>query len=242
MKHLRLLVLLALTLGLAASSSRRLAAQVGVRPTRSPYRDIQRGTGWTFMGGQVGGDGGPLGLSPNTGISYGLRFDARFSGLLQGFVGLEYLGLERMVLNPDDSVVNRFSGPIDAPVWIPAIGLQLNLTGPKTWRHIAPFAAVTFGAAIGEHSAEDTSAFDFGTKLLIAPSGGARIFIGQRIHMRVEAIWYMWKMKYPPDWLHEPDAEIPASGEPSNAPITDVDDLEDWITTPSLRLGLGIAF
>jgi len=242
MKHLRLLVLLALALGLAASPSRRLAAQVGVRPTRSPYRDILPGTGWTFMAGQVGGDGGPTQLSPNSGMSYGLRFDARFSGLLQGFVGLEYLGLERMVLAPDDSVVNRYSGPIDAPVWIPAIGLQLNLTGPKSWHHIAPFAAFTFGAAINSKSAEDTTAFDFGTKLLVAPSGGARIMFGQRVHIRVEGIWYMWKMKYPETWLTEPESEVPASGDPSNAPIKSIDDLEDWVFTPSLRLGLGIAF
>ena len=120
MKPLRLLVFLALALGLAVSPSRRLAAQVGVRPTRSPYRDILRGNGWTFMTGEVAGDGGPMQLSPNSGMSYGLRFDARFSGLLQGFVGLEYLGLERMVLAPDDSVVNRYSGPVAAPVWIPA--------------------------------------------------------------------------------------------------------------------------
>jgi hypothetical protein len=219
-----------------------LPAQVGVRPTRSPYRDILHGSGWTFMAGQVGGDGGPMQLSPNSGMSYGVRFDARFSGLLQGFVGLEYMGLERMVLHPDDSVVNRFSGPIDAPVWIPAIGLQVNLTGPKTWRHIAPFAAFTFGAAIGETAPEDTTKFDFGTKLLLAPSGGARIFIGQRIHMRVEAIWYMWKMKYPDNWLTEPSEQPSEPGEPSTAPIKEIEDLEDWVTTPSLRLGLGIAF
>lgn len=219
-----------------------LAAQVGVRPTRSPYRDILYGNGWTFMAGQVGGDGGPMLLSPNSGMSYGLRFDARFSGLLQGFVGLEYMGLERMVLAPDDSIVNRYSGPVAQPVWIPAVGLQVNFTGPKTWRHIAPFAAFTFGAAIGEKVAQDTSTFDFGTKLLIAPSGGARIYIGQRIHMRVEGIWYMWKMKYPDSWLTEPSKQPSDPGDPSTAPIKSIEDLEDWVTTPSLRLGLGIAF
>lgn len=219
-----------------------LAAQVGAAPRHSPYRDILHGNGWTVIGGQVLGNGGPLRLSPNSGMSYGVRYDVRFSGLLQGFAELGYLATERQVLAPDDSVVNRYSGPFPAPVWTPQIGLQLNLTGPKTWHGLAPFAAIGLGAAVGEGVAQDTSGFTFGTKLLLTPSAGVRVFVAQRVHIRLEGQFYYWKMKYPSTWLAEPAAQPSVTGEPTTAPIKDNDGLDDWVPTTSLRLGVGFAF
>ncbi len=73
-----------LAIGAAHLPTGPLAAQVGAAPSASPYRDILHGNGWTITAGQVFGDGGPLRLSPNSGRSFGLRYDVRLSGLLQG--------------------------------------------------------------------------------------------------------------------------------------------------------------
>jgi hypothetical protein len=213
-----------------------LTAQIGVDPAKSPYRDILYGNGWTPTVGYLGGDGSSTKMSPNSGMTYGIRFDFRFSGLLQGWAGLEYMDAERMMTHPDDSLVNRYSGPVKMSVILPTVGLQANLTGPKRWHGFAPFAAFTFGAAIGEHPAEDTTKFDFGTKLVMAPSVGTRLFLGEKVHLRAEALWYMWKMKYPTGWLDEPEDE------PTAPPPIDPDEFEDWVATFSLRFGLGIAF
>jgi len=236
MKRSRLSAVIALALALAAWPTDPLAAQVGVPPAKSPYRDIIYGNGWTPTVGYLWGDGGPLGLSPNSGMTYGVRFDFRFSGLLQGWAGLEYMDAQRMVVHPDDSLQYRFSGPVEAPLWLPTIGLQANLTGAKRWNGFAPFAAFTFGAAIGQKAPEDSSDFDFGTKLLLAPSFGTRVFLGDRVHLRAEALAYFWKMKYPSTWLSAPEDE------PTAPPPVTLDGLEDWVPTWSLRFGLGIAF
>ena len=219
-----------------------LTAQIGAAPSPSPYRDILHGNGWTVSAGQVFGSGGPLRLSPNSGMSYSLRYDVRFSGLLQGFAELGYFATQRQLLAPDDSVMNRFSGPVDATVWTPQIGLQLNITGPKTWHGLAPFLAVGFGAAVGEGVAQDTTEFVFGTKLLLTPAAGVRVFVAQRVHLRLEGQLYYWKMKYPASWLSEPAAQPSTSGEPTTAPIKSTEDLDDWVPTPALRLGIGFAF
>ena len=236
MKLSRLLACSALVLALAHRPTGPLAAQVGVTPSKSPYRDVIYGNSWTPTVGMLGGDGGPMQLSPNSGMTYGIRFDFRFSGLLQGWAGIEYMDAERMVLHPDDSLVHRYSGPVPMSVILPTIGLQANLTGPKRWHGLAPFAAFTFGAAIGEQPAQDTSDFNFGTKLVMAPSVGTRLFLGDKVHLRAEALWYMWKMKYPSTWLNEP------ANEPTAPPPIDLDGMEDWVSTFSLRFGLGVAF
>ena len=219
-----------------------LAAQVGADPGHSPYHDIRRGNGWTTSIGHLGGNGGPLRLSPNGGTTYSVRYDVRLSGLLQGFAEMGYLAAQRAVLAPDDSVVNRFGGPIDAPVWTPQIGLQINLSGPKTWHGVAPFVAFGLCAAVGKQTTQDTTEYVFGTTLLFRPSAGVRYYLGDRIHVRLEGSMYYWKMKYPATWLAEPAAQPPASGDPSNAPIKSSNGLSDWVSTPALRLGIGVAF
>ena len=231
-----------LALVVAASAPHRLAAQVGYDPAHSPYHDILHGNGWTVTYGQVYGNGGPLRVSPNSGTGIGLRYDVRFSRLLQGFVGLSRLALQREILNPDDSIVHRYSGPVDQDVWTPEMGMQLNLSGAKSWHGLAPFASVSIGAAIGKSVASDTTGLVFGTKLLFSPTAGVRYFIGERLNIRAEGQLLYWKMKYPSTWTREPLAQPSQSGQPTTAPVANVTGLNDWIHTPGLRFGIGYSF
>jgi hypothetical protein len=229
-------------MGLLLVAPAAVAAQVGQDPAHSPYHDILHGAGWTVTVGQVYGDGAPLRLSPNSGTSLGVRYDIRFSRLMQGFVGLSHLALQREILAPDDSVVNRYSGPVDDPVWTPMLGMQFNITGAKSWHGIAPFFAVGLGAAFDKAVARDTSAFRFGTKLLFAPSAGLRYFVGERLHVRLEGEMLYWKMKYPSTWTREPSKQPSTAGQPTTAPVKNVAGLSDWVPTPGLKLGIGYSF
>lgn len=231
-----------LALVLCASAPLRLCAQVGVDPAHSPYRDILRGNGWTVTTGRIGGDGGSLRQSPNDGVGFGLRYDVRFSRLLGGFVGLSRYGTTRQYLAHDDSVATRYHGALDQPIWLPEAGLQVNLSGAKTWHRLAPFLAVSMGAAIGGKVAADTSGFTFGTKLAFTPSVGTRWYLTERIHVRLEGQLIYWKMKYPSNWLDEPTAQPSQSGEPTTAPVPDLTALNDWVHTPAFRVGVGFAF
>jgi len=244
MKRSRVLAFTSLSLSasLALIAPVTLAAQVGADPSHSPYHDIRHGNGWTVSMGHLGGSGGPLRQSPNSGQTFGVRYDIRLSGLLQGFAELGYLKGQRMLLNPDDSVIHRYTGPIDAPVWTPQIGLQINISGPKTWHGAAPFVAFGLGAAIGKKTTQDTTQYLFGTKLLFKPSVGVRYYLGDRIHVRLEGSMYYWKMKYPVDWLNEPAAQPSVLNAPTTAPIASSSGLTGWVHTPELRVGIGVAF
>lgn len=238
MKLSRVLAFIALVSALPVA----LSAQVGNDPSHSPYHDILRGNGWTVLGGHVYGNGGPLRLSPNGGASLGVRYDVRFSRLLQGFVGLSRLALQREILNPDDSIVHRYSGPVDQNIWTPEFGLQMNLSGAKTWHGVAPFVSMAIGAAVGKDLPSDTTGFVFGTKILFAPAAGLRYYVGERLHIRLEGQMLYWKMKYPSTWTREPAAQPSNPGDPTTAPVKSVADLNDWVPTPALRLGIGFAF
>ncbi|HXI20018.1 MAG TPA: hypothetical protein VNH46_02985, partial [Gemmatimonadales bacterium] len=188
-------------LALALGAGSPLAAQVGHTPASSPYQDILRGKSVTFLYGDIGGDGGRIGVGPHHGPSYGARFDVRVSGPLQFGVSLSRAKLERLVVSAADSVKTRVKGPVDQDLTMIELALQLNLTGSKTWHHLAPYVAGGVGYAHGSSlpagAPRDSSGYNFGGKLYIAPTAGVRIFLGQTVHLRLEARQLFWKLSYP---------------------------------------------
>lgn len=221
-----------------------LAAQVGHRPSSSPFRDIPSGKSlWVFYG-DVGGDGGRIGVGPHNGRSYGLRFDLRLSTPLQFGVSVARAELERLVVSADDSVSNRVDGPVDQAVTMFEAAVQLNLTGRKAWHHLAPFVGGSFGYADGSglpSSVADSSGYDFGGRLYLAPAVGVRVFFGSALHLRLEARQLFWQLKYPARYTLEPRAEPSSDPENPNAVLPD-GKRDQWSGARELRVGLGFSF
>ena len=113
--------------------------QVGHAPSRSPYRDVRFGTSITALFGNLGGDGGEAHVGPHNGNTYGVRFGFRMSGFIEGGLSLSYMDLERFIVDADDSVATRVSGPVEQNVVTIEAVLQFNLTGGMTWHNIQPF-------------------------------------------------------------------------------------------------------
>ncbi len=215
-------------------------AQVGHSPEASPYRDIRKGHSITATGGYLTGDGGDLNIGPHGGAVFGARYDIRTSRTIQFGLGLAHGSLERFIVNPFVSLVNRRSGPVSQSLTFAEVDLQFNLTGGKTWRRIAPFVAGSAGLAFASGTPADTSRYEFGNKFYIAPAAGFRFFLGERIHLRAEARLTFWKLNYPTTFQQEP-VEEPGTEENPNAVITS-NNLSEWTATPWLQAGLGYSF
>jgi hypothetical protein len=82
----------------------------------------------------------------------------------------------------------------------------------------------------------DTSGFDFGRKVYIAPTVGTRFFLSDRIHLRAEARATFWKLNYPVTFQRAPTTEVPT---PVIAPGGQ---LSEWVTSSWLQVGLGYSF
>ena len=74
-----------------------VVGQVGYPPGRSPYRDIAQGSSITLTGGYFLGNGGDVGVGPNSGSTVGARFDLRAGKAVQLGVGVGYAQLERLI-------------------------------------------------------------------------------------------------------------------------------------------------
>ncbi|MEP6574145.1 MAG: hypothetical protein ABJD11_15705 [Gemmatimonadota bacterium] len=214
-------------------------AQVGHAPTSTPYREILHGQSLSFIAGTFGGSGGKLGIGPHDSHTYGIRYDIRLSTPLQIGVSISQGNFKRLIVDAFDSVANRVKGPVTQKVTMLDLSVQWNLTGGKTWNHLAPYFGSGFGLAFASATPADTSGYKFGNRLYIAPNVGVRFFVTDRLHLRLEARHTWWKLKYPAAYANEPTKQ-PAIAPASNAVIQD-GRLQQWTGGGQLMAGLGYA-
>jgi hypothetical protein len=187
---------LGVTLALALLAPRALLAQVGHPPGSSPYRDIPKGHTFTPFAAFFAGDGGRFGVAPHNGQVYGFRYDIRTGSTIQMGLLVGHGQMERLIL---DSLVAEglVTGLVNQSTTFVEAGLQLNLTGGKTWNRLAPFIGAGIGLAFAEDTPADRGVFELGTKFYFAPHAGLRLFLTDRIHLRGDARVLFWKLSYP---------------------------------------------
>src|SRR2546422_10374704 len=149
------------------------SAQVGQEPAHSPYHDVRCGGVLVFTFGYLGGSRGSVGVGPSEGRTGGIRYEVPF-GAVGASLGLAYARMNRFVVDPFKDTTSRKSGPSTNDVVLLDAGLQLILTGRKTWRGVAPYVGGVLGVAIGGTSPRDTSGDKFRTKVTVAPHVGPR--------------------------------------------------------------------
>lgn len=223
-------------LGFLSLLAPALHAQVGHSPSSSPYRDIPRGSSWTLVVGHLGGNGGSLGIGPRNGMTYGVRFDLRKSGFVTGGLALNYMDLERDILDADEPEATRRTGPFKQSVIQAEAVLQFNVTGGKTWHHIAPFFTGGVGYTLGSDLKRDTSGYQFGNRITVSPGAGIRYFLGRNLHFRLEARRLFWKLKYPLAYQDEP------ANDPGGDPVITNEKDSDWTSGWWIIGGLGFSF
>jgi hypothetical protein len=225
---------------LAAGGATSAAAQVGHPPGRSPYHDISKGHTITALVGAFGGSGGKLGIAPHDGPVFGLRYEIRNSSAIALGVQVARGDLDRLIVDPFVAVADRVSGPVKQTVTFAEVDLQFNVTGGKSWHRVAPFVSAGLGLTFASSTPQDTSGFDLGRRVYLAPGAGFRLFLTDRIHLRGEARVAFWKLKYPASFTREPPDD-PGTTEDPHAVITD-GNVSEWSTSSWLQAGLGFAF
>jgi hypothetical protein len=210
-------------------------AQVGHDPARSPYRDVRRGGVALVTAGYFGGSRGSVGVGISDGPTGGLRYERWLGGAIGVSLGVAYAQTTRFVVDPSKPAPTRTTGPHNTDVVLADIGLQLVLTGQKTWRGFAPYLGGAVGMAFGGSSPPDPSGYTFGSKVTIAPEAGIRWYPARRVSVRSDFRLVLWRLQYPLSY-REPNAVDGSRVLPVDAP------LRDWTAHPWITIGLGWTF
>src|SRR6059036_3733974 len=125
----------------------QLSAQVGHEPGSSPYRDIYLHPGPMVFVGHVSADRGKVGVGTGNALTFGARYELPAGRAMNFQFTAAYLQGDRFKVNPyvDSNSTARKTGPINSDLLQVEVGMQLRLTGGKTWRGFAPYAGTGIG-------------------------------------------------------------------------------------------------
>lgn len=176
------------------------AGQVGHPPNRSPYTDLEFKQEATFFTGYYNAADDPAGVLPRGGVMLGGRYDLRLGG--PAYLSVKAAGVlsERTILDPAQPTESRSLGSRSWPLVLADIGLSLNLTGQKSYRHLVPVIAASVGVA-SDFKNEDVGQFKFGTPFALSYGAGVKWVPGGRTQWRLDVTNYVHKVEYPDSYF-----------------------------------------
>ena len=212
-----------------------LEAQVGHDPAKSPYRTLRYGQFIGVNGGWFGGNGGSLGVAPHGGNVVGLRYDF----LASGTVGIGLAGsmawLNRVIIDPTFPIEHAVKDTVSNRTAIGEAIFQFNLTGGKSWHGVAPYISAGLGAVLAGKTPADSSGFGFRFQVAVTPGIGTRVYLGERLFIRLEARSAFWQVKYPPSFRVSP------ANDQTKPPVL-LSPSKEWLANGWYSIGVSYAF
>lgn len=223
---------------LAVEPPHRLAAQVGHDPASSPYHDLLLRPGPVVFVGRLSNDRGRAGPGFSNALTIGTRYEIPAGRSLVLLFSAAYMKGDRFIIDPaaDSTSPLRRTGPYDSNVLLTDFGIQLRLTGGKTWHGIAPYIGTALGLAFDLDSPGDTtgSGYHFGSRLTLSGGTGVRWYPSRRMVVNADVRGQMWRLRYPVSF-HTPAGDG-SRVVPLEQPLT------DWTLHPWISLGVGWTF
>jgi hypothetical protein len=171
----------------------------------SPYRYIETKQEVGLILGRASVNTGRFGYGPSGGTIVGVRWGINLSGPM----GLEVVatGIKgtRDVIDPTHAEGNRNVGTADVLLGTIDGRLRFSLTGDRTWHDLAPFIVAGAGVVFdlsGNQSADSvldaSNQFSFSTSFFGTMGGGVRWMLTDRLELRGDGVFSLWKLKTPP--------------------------------------------
>jgi hypothetical protein len=171
-------------------------AQVGHPPDRSPYRDIETGQNLTLTGGWLSVRRDPADVAPKSSPFAALRYDIAIGGPASFYARYTLAPSERRLLAPVNPLATRLLSTPSVKTSVVDLGLDLSLTGKKTWHRIAPSVGAGVGI-VSDFTKADTGAYRFGSKFAFTYGLGLRFIPSSGLSFRVDLTNYTWQYQYP---------------------------------------------
>ena len=171
----------------------------------SPYRFVDTRQEAGLFVGTSSVATGRFGFGPGGGLNAGARWGIALSGPLGFEVAAGVISGTRDIINPAKVIGDLKIGEADQRIATADARLRFTLTGDRTWHRLAPLFVAGGGIAIGlggdspldkELASDDR--FHFGTSFFGTLGGGVRFGLTDRLALRGDALFSLWKIGTPP--------------------------------------------
>jgi hypothetical protein len=177
----------------------------------SAYRFVDTRQEAGVFAGSASAAKGRFGFGPSGGPVVGARWGIDLTGPLGFETVASVITGTRDIINPAVVVGDRKIGEGDAMIGTLDARLRLTLTGDRTWHRLSPFFVAGGGIAmdLGSSAAldeelESDDRFEFGRSFFGTFGAGARYFVTDRLALRGDAVFSLWKIDTPPGFS-DPD-------------------------------------
>ncbi len=213
------------------------AQQVGTTPERSPFQDILTHETFTLFAGRFAGNTNAAGTGARPGLMLGARLNVSVSSALDisATVGEVFTNRLRIDAGGDTA---RVMGNLNVRLIAADLGLQLNLTGDKSWHRLAPYAYLGLGVTTPTAKVVDPGGFELGTDFTVVPAIGTRLFVSRSLSLHIEARDYYYRYTFPLFYFDRPYA---AHADKSPVLANSVGDRE-WYSNLALWVGVTYGF
>lgn len=175
----------------------------------SPFRYIEETQSAGIFAGYVFTGRGDLDIGPHSGPMLGGTYTIRFAGPVSGEALLAGTSSRRTIYRRADDAAAGDSlvevGETSAYLGLAHAGLKLHITGPRTWRDIAPYALTGIGfttdlapAPDEEEEIPTSQRVEFGPSFAVSVGAGTEWFPSERLAFRLEVRDFLWRVTTPP--------------------------------------------
>lgn len=171
-------------------------AQIGHMPDKSPYEDVKPGQTLSVSVGKLNVKRDPANVAPSPSPFVSLRYDLPVGGPAALYARYSFAPSDRRVLDPAKPKATRLIGKSDVTTHVVDLGLDLSLTGQKTWRHLMPSLSGGIGL-VSDFAKADTGAYKFGTKFSFSYGAGIKYLLKNGWAIRGDATNSIWQYQYP---------------------------------------------
>ena len=172
------------------------AQQVGTAPEHSPFQDILTHEGFTLFVGRFAGNPNDAHTGVRPGLMLGGRLNVRLSGALDISATFGEAFTSRLQIDAGGDTA-RIMGNLKVRLLAADLGLQLNLTGDKTWHRLAPYVYLGGGITAPSAKVVDPGGFELGTNFDVVPALGTRLIISRSLALRFEVRDYYYRYQFP---------------------------------------------
>jgi hypothetical protein len=210
-------VKLALTAALLCLGGAPLAAQVGPQPEKSPYQDFVYHQDFSVFGGYFSGNRGSANVGPQSSPIFGVRYGLHIGGPAELSIRVGRASSMRNVIDPAKNGADRDLGTESDPICIADAGINVALTGQKSYHHFVPQFGVGVGAS-KSNSSKDVGGYSFGTGFAFNFGGGLKFVTHGPWGARLDLTDYFWQLSYPGAYLQPPTGISPvlSASQPQN--------------------------
>ena len=171
----------------------------------SPFRFVETSQEGGLFAGTSSLARGRFGLGPGGGFEFGGRWGIDLSGPLGFEIVSAWITGTRDVINPAKLIGDKKVGEADVLIGTAEGRLRITLTGDRTWHRLSPFILAGGGIAFDLSPAAEADElllegdrFEFGTSFIGTMGVGSRLFVTDRLALRGDAVFSLWKLDTPP--------------------------------------------